>query len=161
MINEVYSDLIKAALVKYKSFDKPDFQFVSKAVDENPYANIVQEISNIVDVNENTDINDDVCFSYLLKYKNNMWALQFSMIGLFGVFMRVNNNCNTLLTQLTENGIIENQIIDNLLNNHIQLLDQELLEMPVNISLFNTESDNTKIYQMLFSDMDFLPWDNN
>lgn len=153
-----YSELKSVALIKYKSFEKPDFQFVSDSIAEAPYVSIVEQLLHIVNVSEDTDPNDDVCFTYLLKDHKNTWVLQISMINLFGVLLRVIDDRNILVNTKNIEGVIEKQIIEILQENHIQLLDKVLLEIPINISLFNTEPDNTKVYQMLFSDVDFLPW---
>ena len=48
-----------------------------------------------------------------------------------------------------------------IVSNSIRLLDRDALLIPVPMRLFNTEPENTRVYQALFTDTDILPWEES
>lgn len=145
---------------RYKDLDEPDFRFVQDVVVNNPYLQVVDQISNIFATEEDTDLNYDVSFGYVLTRDSGFWALRLSMLAPYAVLLRadqeerlepvsseapdVNEAEQTLLTLLREQGIT--------------VLDRATLDRPVTLKLFNASPANTRIYQALFFDTDVLPW---
>ncbi|MBI1925548.1 hypothetical protein HYR99_15005 [Candidatus Poribacteria bacterium] len=125
------------------------------------YQAIVDELGNIVEVEEDTDANDDVSFCYLLVKGNKRWSLNISMIGPYAVLMRINHLRRFEIAYPDDGNLsqLENEITKILQKNSITLLPRYLLECPVPLKLYNTEPENVKIYQALFTDTDILPWE--
>ncbi|MBI1924049.1 hypothetical protein HYR99_07340 [Candidatus Poribacteria bacterium] len=146
---------------KYKSFDFPDFSFVEKEMSTRPYQAVVGELRNIVELKEDTDANDDVSFSYLLVKGNKRWSLNISMIGPYAVLMLMNHSRSFEIVHPEDEELsqLENEIAKILQKHSITLLPQYLLEYPVPLQLYNTEPENVKVYQALFTDTDILPWE--
>ena len=159
------SDLIKEIMTviecKYKSLDFPNFFFVEKEMSSYPYQTLVDKLRNIVGVEEDTDVNDDVSFCYLLVKGNKRWSLNISMIGPYAVLMRINHlrHFEIAHPEDGESSQIENEIAKIVQKNAITLLPRHLLECPVPLQLYNTEPENVKVYQALFTDTDILPWE--
>jgi hypothetical protein len=150
--------LITAIKEKYLSLDEPDFSFVNKAVRDNMYRFIIEKLANIFDVTEVTDLNDDVCFRYVLKKDSQSWVLEISMLGPYAVIIKTTAEMNYLLVEAPEMSKYENQIVSALNLGAIVLLKKMQLEEQCNLKLFNTGSEKTCIYQALFSDVTMLPW---
>jgi len=154
---ELNSNIRKSILAKYKSLENPDFSFVRKMDRSRPYNSMIKDISANFHVEDHTDINDDVCFSYNISNQCGEWGLELSMIGLYAVVLLVDKHgaCEPLEKPNSE---FEREIFSKLNKNSFQVLGQEILETPLKINLFNTDSNETCFYQALFSDVDILPW---
>src|SRR4051812_8045483 len=81
-----YHDYVLAA---YKSVDKPDYSFVRKVLSARPYDPLIRRLRDYAAVEELTETDDDVCFSYLLKGRSSLWKLDLSLVGPFGIFVRL------------------------------------------------------------------------
>jgi hypothetical protein len=150
--------LLKAIELKYGSLEQPDFTFVNKTVLDNPYFSLLNELKIVFEVEEITDINDDVSFQYVLSTSGKQWVIQVSMIGLYAIVLKILDDGDLEFVRPDSSTIEEQKIISLLLENQFSILKQEILEYPCSLKLFNTESENVCIYQALFSDTDILPW---
>jgi len=143
---------------KYKSTKNPERSFVSKSVKSNIYRTLVDEVATLCQLEEITDINEDVSFRYLLRVTDRTWVLELSMVGPFATLMRVSNPKKISL--VTKPGAeLEEQIILLLERNEIQLLSFECLQQRFEFNLNSTETENARLYQILFSDIEILPWE--
>jgi hypothetical protein len=158
-INKILSYIIN----RYKSMDEPNFSFVQYEFEKKPYKTIIDILSENYEITETTDLNDDVSFGYLLSKDLQQWFLQISMVGPFVALFNL-NKCGKVLRILTNDnkdiGGNDTDIISVLLNKDLTLLDKKILEYPVPLKLFNTDVENVKVYQALFTDVDVLPWIN-
>ena len=57
-----------------------------------------------------------------------------------------------------EKSATEELIMRLITKNGIHLFDKMNLEIPIDLKLFDTELQNARVYQALFSDRDVLPW---
>ena len=151
-------DHIQAA---YGSLDKPNFSFRKQQYDARPYDELITSVIRELGVTaeEYTDINDDSCFGYTLSGDGGTWILELSMVGPFVVFSRFTENGRRILSaddrDLTPG---EQGIMDLLAGSKLRLMRRKELEQPVDLQLFNTVPENVRLYQVLFSDIDILPW---
>ncbi len=81
MIEGGAAEVMDAIEATYGSLSDPSYSFVERAMSAQPYAECVDRLSNLVDVEDVTDVNDDVSFRYLLSRGPNEWALNLSMVG--------------------------------------------------------------------------------
>ena len=153
-------EIIDLIISKYQSMEYPDFSFVSEAVLSSPYQEVIRQIERSFQVTEDTDPNDDVSFGYLLSKGEKQWLLRISMIEKCAVLFRIYNSNNVEVVSKITQSLSESEIelMSILLNNEIDLMDGETLELQIPMRLFNTATENTRVYQALFTDTDILPW---
>ena len=135
-----YLDFVTKA---YGSLEQPDFSFVKTVVQKRPYEPVIRRVRDYAAVEELTDTDDDVCFSYLLKGRANLWKLDLSMIGPFGIFVRAGSQMapnDFVVPNKSDLSGYEVKIIDLLSAGGIRLLSSRELEEPVPLTLFNTVS---------------------
>jgi hypothetical protein len=155
------SDIEQVVRGVYKSLESPDFSFVQKALDSNPYRELVESLTSNYSVIDNTDPNDDVCFSLELEGGNHKWLLQLSMIGRYAACCRLSSSghVDEVLSSVTGDVIDDELELRKLLSDHkVRLMTRGEMEKPINLSLINTEPEDVCIYQALFSDTDIYPW---
>ncbi len=158
MVFQNIQGLLSVLERNYKSLEQPDFSFVSRAISSNPYGALIKNLRDLFDVKEITDSNDDVSFRYVVSRSKGQWVVELSMLGLYAILLRVSQVGHTEL--VTENSYTseEKDIISLFLENQFKIFGKDELEQPIALKLDNTESENTRIYQALFSDTDTLPW---
>ncbi len=153
------SALYEVIKEKYKSFQRPEFYFVAKAISIQPYRDTVKKLESFFEVNEITDPNDDVSFRYILRSGNQEWVVELSMVGVFAIIFRIRDQgfVDIIDSDPTEEDEI---IISEILSEaDLQFFSKEELEAPIDMRLFNTNHGNVRVYQVLFSDTDMLPWE--
>lgn len=158
MVTQNRHDLLDVLKRNYKSLEQPDFSFVSRAVSSKPYEALIKDFRDLFDVEEITDPNDDVSFRYVVSKSNNQWVVELSMLGKYTAVLRVFQPGHTELVSQNSSAPEDKDIISLLIENQFEILGKDELEQPVALKLFNTEPENTCIYQALFSDTDILPW---
>jgi len=153
-------DLQLSGIIKnqYRSFEKPDYSFVSKVASSKPYQGLVQQLQELFVTEEITDLNDDVSFRYLLSKSEKQWVVELSMIGSYATILRVNDLSLPEVVSLSSLVKEEKSIYCLLVNHQLELLKQSELEKPFPLQLWNTECDEVCLYHVLFSDTGTLPW---
>ena len=156
MIESVQT-LLESVLQKYRSLETPDFSFVSKAISSKPYNSLINEMSEVFEIEEITDLNEDVSFRYVVSGSEKKWVIELSMLGLYAVILRIPEagSVTLLSSPMCEQ---EERIISLLAIYQFEILHQQVLDKPIALSLCNTEPGNVFIYQALFSDTEVLPW---
>lgn len=145
---------------QYKSLEEPDYSFVSEAISSKPYDELVKQIQIIFETEEVTDLNEDVCFRYLLSRSGRQWIVELSMVGLYATILRLSEVGLSELVAPDSATTEEKKIYSLLLNYGVKLLGKLELEKSIALKLYNTELDDVCFYQALFSDTDILPWAN-
>lgn len=147
---------------RYQSLENPDFSFVSGAISAEPYQRVAQKIMLHFEIEDDTDPNDDVSFGYVLTQGKKRWVLRISMIGPYAVLLRLNKSKNSQVISFMTPGLSESEkeLMTILSSHHIHLLDHDTLLLSIPLKLFNTEPENTRLYQALFVDSDVLPWES-
>jgi hypothetical protein len=145
----------------YKSLENPDFSFVKKGFASRPYDPVIKRLRDYAAVEELTEADDEVCFSYLLKGRAALWKLDLSLVGPFGVFARLKNRVareDFLFAGKQDLVDFEGKVVDILKGAGIRLLNAEDLEVKMPVALFVAGKDEARLYQALFSDRPKLPW---
>lgn len=159
----ILDEVLKLIRQRYRSLESPDFSFVEAALAWHPYETVMSIFHQRFQVEEDTDPNDDVSFGYLLTKGQQRWILRISMLGPYAVLLRLDESDNAAVIHATttELSALEKELTATLTDHGIHLLGLEVLLHPVPIRLFNTERENTRVYQALFSDCDVLPWEES
>jgi hypothetical protein len=153
------NDIVARCREKYGSLSSPDFSFVEQFAERNPYSHLMGLLVKFVGVSDDTDTNDDVSFSYLLQKDEQQWSLQLSMVGPYGLLIRVAEPAGEVLIPAGGDlNDVERRIVELLRSEGIQLLDRRILEEPIALRLYNAEPEETRLYQALFADVSQLPW---
>ena len=145
----------------YKSLEHPDFSFVKKGFSSRPYDPLIKRLRDYAVVEECTESDDDVCFSYFLKGRDALWKLDLSLVGPFGIFVRAKSRVSSQDFLHFGRGDLngyERKILDMLSSSGIRLLTVDELSLEVPLALFNAARGNVRLYQALFSDREALPW---
>jgi len=155
-----YHEYLHAA---YKSLDHPDFSFVKKAFSARPYDPLVKRLRDYAAIEETAEADDDVCFGYFLKGRDCLWKLDLSLVGPFGIYVRLKSKISPNDFLVPGKGDLmgpELKIVDILKGAGIKLLGADDLSQPLPLALFNTARGDVKVYQALFSDRNKLPWES-
>lgn len=146
----------------YKSLEQPDFGFVRKVLSARPYDPLIKRMRDYAVVEECTEAEEDVCFSYFLKGRNALWKLDLSVVGPYGLFVRLRNRVSPddflVYSRIDLTGF-ELKIMGLLEKAGVKLLSTEELMMKTPMTLYNTEREKVRLYQALFSDREKLPWE--
>src|SRR5690606_20277770 len=106
---------------------------------------------------------EDVCFSYFLKGRAQLWKLDLSIVGPFGIFMRLKSRIDKSdFLHFGSDDVVgfERKILDILKGAGVKLMTVDELSMKLPMTLYNTGKGDVKLYQALFSDRQHLPWEN-
>ncbi|MGY2134865.1 hypothetical protein ACW9KT_21725 [Hymenobacter sp. HD11105] len=87
-MHRLLQSINSAILASYGSYTQPNYSFVSKVFQRQPYQPILQELSVRFTVEDTTDINYDVSFVYTLRHEE-VYGLHLSMVGRFFILFRL------------------------------------------------------------------------
>lgn len=155
-----YKDYLTSA---YKSMEQPDFSFVKRVFNARPYEPLIRKMRDYAAIEECTHSEDDVCFSYFLKGRTNLWKMDLSLVGPFAIFVRLRSRIEEhdfLYPAKADLADFEIKIISMMTQYNIRLLTSQDLRIEVPIGLFSSAKDKPRLYQALFSDTEKLPWEN-
>ena len=154
-----YRDVIEGA---YKSLAHPDFSFVKKVFNARPYDPLIKRLRDYSVVEELIEAEDDVCFSFLLKGQSSLWRLDLSVVGPFGLFIRLKAKvASSDFIHAGRDDVtgFESKVLGLLHGAGIKLLTTEELSLQIPMTLYNTARNNVRLYQALFSDREGQPWE--
>lgn len=150
--------LLDAIKQKYISLENPDYSFVNEITALKPYNSLIQELENSFEIEEVTDLNDDVSFRYVICKAKRQWVIELSMLGRYATILRVSDLEPIKVVTSNTTDHEEQSIFSFLVQNQFEILDRQELEQPVPLKLSNTEPGNVSVYQALFTDTDVFPW---
>jgi len=157
----VSEDLFEQLRSVYGPLEEPTYFKINEVMAQRPYSRLVQELTNYFQVEEVTDVNEDVSFQYELAQGGDGWMLELSAVGPFAVFSRYEEQGGRSLITPESDSLAphERQVIDLLRRHELRVMSRSDLDVPVRMNLFVTESEKVCLYHALFSDNDSLPWD--
>lgn len=156
----IRNDVMRA----YKNLDDPNYDFKREA---RPPFEIVEKLrADGFQVHECPDNDADVCFAYCVLKDGKDWSLMVSMVGPYAVLFR-NRGPNRsqhvapirsrMLPQERAIAAILNSSVD-ASNRNYKLIDFPTLSRRFGLKCMNTRRDKVMIYQVLFRDLNELPW---
>jgi hypothetical protein len=148
--------LLDTITARYGSLEEPNYSFVEEVVRRQPYAQLLGALSKLADVEETTDLNNDVSFRYVLRHDSQSWALDVSMVGPFGLLLRLGTDREVVTDQSDEGR--EREIVRTVKEAGVSLLSREVLETRIPFHRLAEESHHATIYNALISDEPLLPW---
>lgn len=154
------SEILTRCEEAYDSLTSTNYAFVERAIQQAPYARVLKEVETRFTIVDDTDLNDDVCFFSILKRRDKSWGLLLSMVGPYGLFMRIAvPRCVVLTRASTALEDIEQEVMDLVSSQGIHLLETDILEEIVDFQNPTTaEVEPSTLFRVLFTDTDILPW---
>lgn len=77
-------------------------------------------------------------------------------MGPFGLLVRMDNGPVVVSEHFCNEEVVVQDVCTRF---EISLLGRDLLNEPVGLSLFKTETGSVRVYQALFTDSDLMPWE--
>jgi hypothetical protein len=143
----------------YGSLEHPNWGFVSETVARDPYRSLLTELERELPVEDDTDINDDVCFTYLVRARRYL-SVKLSMVGPYALMLGVGNDADGL-SQVIADSVdcaddTEHKVLELITRHGFIVLSARQLEQRVPIT-FGGKGGFT-VYEGFFSQEDLLPW---
>ncbi len=150
------NNLYQLIVSKYESLQDPKFDFVSQSIEKRPYQHVVEVLSQIGKVTEDTDENDDVSFGYLIETNTDKYYLRISMVASYAFLLNLSSNQLVIPGEMMSE--VDRKILDVLLKNQLSLLDKE--DLQIRLPNGNEDFDLSNLYKAIFTNSDFFPWEN-
>ncbi|MFD2420481.1 hypothetical protein [Amycolatopsis pigmentata] len=144
----------------YGSPDEPDWGFVRGVVDRNPYRPLFDELALRFPVEDDTDVNCDVSFTFLITGKRVL-SLKLSMVGPYATLLAVTGSDPDaplqVVSRLEDCANDDERAVFQLVTRHgFRILTTEELETSTRFRLEDT--DIVPLYRALFAFEGLLPW---
>ncbi|WP_372346882.1 hypothetical protein [Streptomyces sp. KL116D] len=145
-----YSDRVRESLVT------PRRAFALTATRRQPYRDLVEDLAGIADLTDDTDINCDVCFSYVVGSRPP-YFIRLSMVGAYAAFARVNPSGGAEFIFPGEAPLseYERDVLRLFEVRRIRVLSRDQLNAAIDLKL--PEIEHVKVYNALFSPEEEMP----
>ncbi|WP_267246571.1 hypothetical protein [Streptomyces sp. PR69] len=133
----------------YRDISAPRRSFALVAARSQPYRDLIDDLSGIAALVDDTDINCDVCFSYTLK-SHRQYFVRLSMVGLYATFARVDAcGCMEFIASRKDSSSdIERDVLRLLKARGFHVLSEDQLDATVDLALPGLA--HVKVYNALF-----------
>jgi hypothetical protein len=140
--------------------EEPRFAFAPAALEAGMWSSLLDDLGKRMRFVERTDLNNDYSRVVDVQMMNQSFAtLQLSFVGPYGVFFRHQRDPEGIFIARPEDCRHDDErFVIELCGFHgVELLPRNVLNIHVPLRLFETAPEMTRIYQALFTDVDFLP----
>jgi hypothetical protein len=155
-----HEDLWAAAMAAYGSVSQPDFNFVRRAADAHHLADLISNLERRYDLLETTDFNTDVGRVVRLRSGDEKLVLWLSFVGPYAALVRIGPSGHDEPVVIDGVSGMEQTIVRIARQYGLELLARQQLEQPAILVLQNASPERTRMFNVLFSDTDFLPWEH-
>lgn len=151
-MGNLFSSIENAIKEKYGNLESPDYSFLAKEEEKNPYAEFVRwvEAQGFAAIND-TDFNTDVSFHYRLEKNDNAYIVRMSLVGRFSILAKIDGDEIALIDEGEASDALAVEILEGLKKYGIPCLDEETISRPCPISLIDLEEGEATIFNALFS----------
>ncbi|MFC4069388.1 hypothetical protein [Actinoplanes subglobosus] len=157
-------DVLRQIERTYTSLADPQFRAINETMGRQPWARLVAEIGLQFTVEDETDDNNDVAFTYVLGDEGREWVLGLSAVGPYALVGRISPDGGfwSALLEPSSRDLDghERWLLRTLEKEGLRLLGRAELEKPVALRLAGMEPGRVRFYQALFTRSDILPWDD-
>ena len=153
-------EVVQSIRAAYGSLDHPRFDFVAFSGRARTYQAMIGRLAQWLSTQDDTDVNTDVSFGCLLAASGERWLLRVSMVGPYAVLVRLGQEGGgeVLPGPSPSSSEAEQRLIGTVAASGLRLLDRDLLLRTVPLRLLAAPSGTASVYQALFVDTDFPPW---
>ena len=151
-MENLFSSIENAIKEKYGDLESPDYSFLAKEEEKNPYAEFVRwvEAQGFAATND-TDFNTDVSFHYRFEKNDKSYIVRMSLVGRFSVFARIDGDGIALIHEDETSDPLAVEILEGLKKYGIPCLDEETISRRYPISLIDLEEGEATVFNALFS----------
>ncbi len=121
-------------IAKYRSLRNPDYSFVSRVYQAEIYKKVIESLSGFFEIQDMTDINDDVSFVYVISSTETEWILMLSMVGRYAALFRKDPVMEYVYFDETTKKQEEELIFSVLKQEEFLFLEEEILAAKVPLS---------------------------
>lgn len=159
MVDQLLQSISQDIYRKYVCVETPNYFFLADAELKIINSHIIERLTQVCEVENVTDLNDDVCINLMLYQKREALNLKLSMVGNYAILLRITSD-GIYLIENQEQSIttLEAEIYQIVIKFNFIMLDRKVLFTPMQIKLFSTDPENTCVYQALFEDTDIIPF---
>lgn len=150
-------DWVEILEKKYGSIQSPKYSFVFHEAEGKPYRSVSLGLHKRFSVSEDTDLNSDVSFGYLLSTTAGVeFLVRISMVAPFAYIsrMRADGTVSTPIVRKSVKDIVELELIELIELQCIHVLDAKTME----IFLPAGHKNAKPLYQWLFVNESDPPW---
>jgi len=156
MTHEIIGNIIKDAREKYKSFESPNYSFVSPLILD--HLSLYKEFIESYSINEDTDFNCEVCTHYYIEKDGHSWEVCVSLVGRYAmVSRRIGNQSWVVVCDDLQIDTLDEKILQIVKKHHFHPLSESVLKTIIpgfRIYTYDTEDDEMRdwayVYQVLF-----------
>lgn len=153
-------EVLKSVLETYGSFAVPRFEKINSRFQQNMWGELLEELNEAGIMVEKTDLNSDV--SRVLEFFENgshVLTIQLSLVGSYALMFRIFGPASEMFLSETSDCLseLETSIFTLAKKHGMKLLNFDELNYFVKMILFDTPPEKVCLYQVLFSDNEFLP----
>lgn len=147
-------ELMARLRAAYEELERPRRAFASKIELQKPYRELVSALESMVRLTDDTDLNEDVCFRYIVNVNGDTdrhtLFLRLSMVGPYAMFEREVGDRRMFLisTEADCPSVLERAILRLLIRHGLMLMSEAHLAFRVHIKLPGIE--NPTAYNALF-----------
>lgn len=136
----------------YEDIGAPRRSFVSAAEQSQPYRDLVLALSEVAELNDDTDVNCDVCFSYVLK-SDKFYFIRLSMVGLYATFERLREGGGAELVASRKDcsSDFERDVFRLLTARGLHVLSEDELDSAVDLALPDIDDRVVTVRNAIFS----------
>ncbi|MER6240029.1 hypothetical protein ABT185_28915 [Streptomyces clavifer] len=136
----------------YEDIGAPRRSFVSSVEQIQPYRDLVHALSEVAELDDDTDVNCDVCFSYVLK-SDGLYFVRLSMVGLYATFERLNvrGGAELIASRKDSSSDFERDVFRLLTARGFHVLSEGELNAAVDLALPDIENEEVTVRNAVFS----------
>lgn len=153
LISKIQSDVVRT----YGDLENPTYHKIAESLRSGPMYSELRGIISRHFVREDTDANNDCCFSFLINVSEGLLRLEMSVVGMYFCLFLLRDEYTEVLDEsyLRQNTALYDAFSS--LLSHRTMLEQKQLEQIVNLNTEDAENGKSIIYNALFSTSG-LPW---
>jgi hypothetical protein len=145
----------------YGSVERPNWSFVNDVVSRNPYDGLTEELARFGHLEDDTDVNCDVSFTYLVRRRQRPISVRLSMVGPYALLLVATSDHPDgpldVISTVDDAGSQDERAIVELLDQQgFKVMSGETLERTIRFSLNNEQV--APLYRALFSFEEEIPW---
>ncbi|MEU2625437.1 hypothetical protein [Kitasatospora sp. NPDC007106] len=130
--------------------ENPRRNFVLTTSRENPYRDLVLELGSLVPLVDDTDVNCDASFNYILGANGSLFV-RLSMVGPYAMLSRdqAEGRSRLIATEQDCDSAVEREVFRTMTRAGLHLLSEEQLTTEIDLAL--PEVQHASVYNALFA----------
>ncbi|MFE2527471.1 hypothetical protein ACFXEL_24870 [Streptomyces sp. NPDC059382] len=147
-----WEELMRDIQNAYEDIDAPRRSFVSSVEQIQPYRDLVHALSEVAELNDDTDVNCDVCFSYVLR-SEGAYFVRLSMVGLYATFERLHGRggADLIISRKDCSSDFERDVFRLLTARGFHVLSDSELNSAVDLALPGIDNEAVTVRNAIFS----------